>query len=78
MITQDSKIANVQKSVWVKQSTQLSPPQLDESYFEKLAAFGLACFAAAIVGKLVMTALTPKQTSGSTTDSAPHRLEHDH
>jgi len=34
---------------------------MDEHYFEKLAAFGLACLAAAIVGKLVMTALTPRQ-----------------
>ena len=71
MITQDSKIANPQKTVWAKQSTQLSPPQIDERYFEKLAAFGLACFAAAIVGKLVMTTLTPRRTSGGTTDSAP-------
>ncbi|MEA1872091.1 MAG: hypothetical protein U9M91_01680 [Chloroflexota bacterium] len=39
---------------------QFSPPQADESYFEKLAAFGLACLAAAIVGKLTMTALTPR------------------
>ena len=42
------------------QSTQLSPPQADESYFEKLAAFGIACLAAAIVGKLTMAALTPR------------------
>jgi hypothetical protein len=43
------------------QFTQSSPPQVDESYFEKLAAFGLACLAAAIVGRLTMAALTPKQ-----------------
>lgn len=43
------------------QLTQFSPPQLDESYFEKLAAFGIACLAAAIVGKLAMAVLTPKQ-----------------
>lgn len=42
------------------QSTQLSPPQTDESYFDKLAAFGLACLAAAIVGKLTMAILTPQ------------------
>ena len=42
------------------QSTQFSPPQLDESYFEKLAAFGLACLAAAIVGKLTMALLSPQ------------------
>jgi len=34
-------------------------PQLDESYFEKLAAFGLACVAAA--GKLTLAALTPQR-----------------
>lgn len=39
---------------------QFSPPQVDESYFERLAAFGIACLAAAIVGKLTMTALTPR------------------
>lgn len=42
------------------QLTQFSPPQVDESYFEKLAAFGLACLAAAIVGKLTMAVLTPQ------------------
>jgi len=42
------------------QSPRFSPPQLDESYFEKLAAFGLACLAAAIVGKLTMAALSPR------------------
>jgi hypothetical protein len=42
------------------QSTRFSPPHLDQSYFEKLAAFGIACLAAAIVGKLVMAALTPQ------------------
>ena len=41
-------------------SAQLSPPQVDESYFEKLAAFGIACLAAAIVGKLTMAVLTPQ------------------
>ena len=60
MITKDSRVANLQRPIWVRQSTQLSPPQMDERYFEKLAAFGLACFVAAIVGKLVMTASTPK------------------
>ncbi len=63
MIVRDSRVANLQRPILVRQSTQLSPPQMDERYFEKLAAFGLACLAAAIVGKLVMTALTPKQPS---------------
>lgn len=43
------------------QSTQFSPPQVDESYFEKLAAFGIACLVAAIVGKLTMRILTPQR-----------------
>lgn len=42
------------------QPMQFSPPQADESYFEKLAAFGIACVAAAIVGKLTMAILTPR------------------
>ena len=60
MITQDSRVANLQRPILVQQSTQLNVPQVDERYFERLAAFGIACLAAAIVGKLVMTALTPK------------------
>jgi len=63
MAMQNSRDANLRKPIWVRQSTQLSLPQMDERYFEKLAAFGLACFAAAIVGQLVMTALKPKQPS---------------
>ena len=50
----------LEKPVQSGQSTQLSPPKVDESYFEKLAAFGIACLAAAIVGKLTMAALTPQ------------------
>ena len=50
----------LEKSVLSGQFTQFSSPQVDESYFEKLAVFGLACLAAAIVGKLTMTALTPQ------------------
>ena len=42
------------------QSIQLSLPTVDDSYFEKLAAFGIACLAAAIVGKLTMAALAPQ------------------
>ena len=42
------------------QPTQFSPPRVDESYFEKLAAFGIACLAAAIVGKLTMAVLNPR------------------
>ena len=63
MAMQNSKVASLQKPIWVRQPTQLSVPQMDERYFEKLAAFGLACLAAAVVGKLVMTALAPKQPS---------------
>ncbi len=63
MAIQNSRVANLQRPIWARQSTQLSLPQVDERYFEKLAAFGLACLAAAIVGKLVITALTPKQPS---------------
>jgi hypothetical protein len=41
------------------QLAQFSPPQVDESYFERLAVFGIACLVAAIVGKLTMTILSP-------------------
>ena len=50
----------LERPVQSRQSTQFSLPRIDESYFEKLAAFGLACLAAAIVGKLTMAALTPQ------------------
>jgi len=50
----------LEKPMLSGQSTRFSPPRVDESYFEKLAAFGLACLAAAIVGKLTMAALTPQ------------------
>ena len=50
----------LEKPVPSGQSTQISPPKVDESYFEKLAAFGIACLAAAVVGKLTMAALTPE------------------
>jgi len=43
------------------QATQFRTPQVDENYFDKLAAFGIACLAAAIVGKLTMAALTHKR-----------------
>ncbi len=36
---------------------QMRPAQIDVNYFDKLAAFGLACLAAAMVGKWVMTSL---------------------
>lgn len=61
MAMQNSRDTNLQKPIWVRQPIKLSVPQMEERYFEKLAAFGLACLAAAIVGKLVMTVLTPKQ-----------------
>ena len=50
----------LEKPVPSGQSAQFSPPRVDESYFEKLAAFGIACLAAAIVGKLTMAALSPR------------------
>ncbi len=58
MAIQSSPI-KLEKRTLPGQPTQFSPPQLDESYFEKLAAFGIACLAAAIVGKLTMTILSP-------------------
>ena len=60
---QHSKVTNLQRPISIWQPTQISPPQVDEHYFEKLAAFGIACLAAAIVGKLVVTALAQKQPS---------------
>ena len=50
----------LERPVQSRQSTQFSLPRIDESYFERLAAFGIACLAAAIVGKLTMAALTPQ------------------
>jgi len=50
----------LEKPMLPGQPIQFSPPQVDESYFEKLAAFGIACLAAAIVGKLTMAVLTPQ------------------
>jgi len=60
MTMQQSKVANLQRRISVQQSTQTNRPKVDEQYFDRLAAFGLACLAAAIVGKLVITVLTPK------------------
>jgi len=60
MTMQQSRVTNLERPILVRQSSQISLPQVDERYFERLAAFGLACLAAAIVGKLVITALTPK------------------
>jgi hypothetical protein len=54
-------IYKLNKPNTIRQSSQLNPPKVDDNYFDKLAAFGLACLAAAIVGKLIMTALTPKK-----------------
>ena len=59
MATQFSPI-KLEKPALSGRSTQLSPPQVDEGYFEKLAAFGIACLAAAIVGNLTMAVLTPR------------------
>lgn len=58
---QQSRVTNLERLIPVRQSSQIRLPQMDERYFERLAAFGLACLAAAIVGKLMMTALTPRQ-----------------
>ena len=51
----------LEKPVLSGQPTQFSPSRVDESYFDKLAAFGIACLAAAIVGKLTMRALTSQR-----------------
>ena len=58
MTMQQPRVTNPQRPIPVQQYTEISLPRVDERYFERLAAFGLACLAAAIVGKLVMTALT--------------------
>lgn len=58
---QQSRVTNLERPIPVRQYSQIRLPQMDERYFERLAAFGLACLAAAIVGKLMMTALTPRQ-----------------
>lgn len=60
MTMQHSRIVNLQRPLLVQQSTKINLPNVDEQYFDRLAAFGLACLAAAIVGKLVITILTPK------------------
>jgi len=55
-----SNPTKLEKPALPGQLAQFSPPQVDESYFERLAVFGIACLAAAIVGKLTMAALTPQ------------------
>jgi len=50
----------LKRPVQSRQSTQFNLSRVDESYFNRLAVFGIACLAAAIVGKLTMTALTPQ------------------
>ncbi len=60
MTMQQSRATNLGKPVLIQRSTRLSLSQVNEGYFERLAAFGIACIAAAVVGKLVMTALQPK------------------
>ncbi len=44
----------------IRKPTQVSPTNMDEHYFDRMAAFGLACLAAAIVGKLVIQALSKR------------------
>lgn len=56
---QKDYISKVQMPIVVRQNNQLSLPTVDDTYFDKLAAFGLACVASAIVGKLLLEALTP-------------------
>ena len=58
MTMQQPRAPNPQRPVLLQQSTHTTLPQVDEHYFDRLAAFGLACLAAAIVGKLLLTALT--------------------
>ena len=36
---------------------QFKPVEIDGNYFDRLAAFGLACLMAALVGKLVMASI---------------------
>ena len=62
MTMQQSRVANLQRRISLQPSIQTSLPKVDEQYFDRLAAFGLACLAAAIVGKLVITVLTPKNS----------------
>jgi hypothetical protein len=50
----------LERPVQSGQSIRFDVARIDESYFDKLLAFGLACLAAAIVGKLTMAALTPQ------------------
>lgn len=45
----------------VRPPASLKPTQADEAYFDRLAAFGVACLVAAVVGKLLVTNLSPKQ-----------------
>ncbi len=40
-----------------KPIAQQRPVQIDSDYFDRLAVFGLACLAAAVVGRLVMGSL---------------------
>jgi hypothetical protein len=50
----------LERPVQSEQSIRFDVTRIDESYFDKLLVFGLACLAAAIVGKLTMAALTPQ------------------
>ena len=48
-------------SIPVIRFAQPRPIRIGENYFDRLTAFGLACLAAAIVGKLVMASLHDRQ-----------------
>lgn len=60
MAIQQSRINNLQRPILIKKPTPVGLPEVDEHYFDRLAAFGLACLAAAIVGKLVIEALSKR------------------
>ena len=60
-MVQESRIPNVQRPILVQPLSQTSLPKPDEHYFDKLAAFGIACLAAAIVGKAVLASLNRKK-----------------
>ncbi len=64
MRVEQSRINNLQRPLLVQRPGQASLPQLDEHYFDKLAAFGLACLAAGIVGKLVVESLRKRNSLG--------------
>ena len=61
VIVRQPEDSHIKRSVGVPSLRPLSVPQPDEAYFDRLAAFGVACLVAAVVGKLLVTNLSPKQ-----------------